>query len=151
MRLDCSLDYLFPVFFIQTLVPQVEHAFVDPKKSDLPGYAILNTSKGTIIVELFKDVSFEVIDKFIDLCEKGHFKGMHFRHVIKHYVIQAGNVDSLGAAEDWTLKGKRYSQLDTRVIKGEDVAQEIEEVDTDEYFQPKSHIGIINVTLKQKI
>ncbi|KAF2325066.1 hypothetical protein GH714_022562 [Hevea brasiliensis] len=82
MRLDCSLDYLFLVFFIQTLVPQVEHAFVDPKKSDLPGYA-------------------------------GHFKGMHFRHVIKHYMIQAGNVDSLGAVEDWTLKGKRYSQLDT--------------------------------------
>lgn len=31
------------------------------------------------------------------------------------------------------------------------LAQEIEEVDTDEYFQPKSRIGIINVTLKQEI
>lgn len=171
---------------------EAEHAFVDPKKSDLPGYAVLNTSKGTITVELFKDGSLEVVDKFVDLCEKGHFKGMRFRHVIKHYVIQAGDTDSVRAAEDLTLKGKHYSQLDTslkheafmlgtskgkhddkgfelfittapipdlteklivfgRVIKGEDVVQEIEEVDTDEYFQPKSRIGIINVILKQEI
>lgn len=48
--------------------------------------------------------------------EKGHFKGMRFRHVIKHYVIQAGDTDSVRAAEDLTLKGKHYSQLDTRLL-----------------------------------
>ncbi|KAK9984887.1 hypothetical protein SO802_034412 [Lithocarpus litseifolius] len=32
-----------------------------------------------------------------------------------------------------------------RVVKGEDVVQEIEEVDTDENYEPKSSIGIINV------
>ncbi|XP_021646641.2 peptidyl-prolyl cis-trans isomerase CYP21-4 isoform X2 [Hevea brasiliensis] len=127
----CGLIVLLTIFFLyssyshwslrsriqtqsrKSLGFEVEQAFLDPKKSDLPGYAILNTSKGTITVELFKDGSSEVVDKFIDLCEKGHFKGMRFRHVIKHYVIQAGDADSLGAAEDWTLKGKRYSQLDT--------------------------------------
>ncbi|CAH1435372.1 unnamed protein product [Lactuca virosa] len=35
-----------------------------------------------------------------------------------------------------------------RVIKGEDIVQEIEEVDTDEHYRPKSRIGIIDVTLK---
>ncbi|XP_015572340.1 peptidyl-prolyl cis-trans isomerase CYP21-4 [Ricinus communis] len=169
-----------------------DNAFARTKKSDLPKYAVLNTSKGFITVELFKDGSFDVVDKFIDLCKSGHFKQMPFRHVIKHYVIQAGDADNHGAAEDWTLKGKRYSQLDTslkheafmlgtskakhdektfelfittapipdlteklivfgRVVKGEDVVQEIEEVDTDEYFKPKSHIKIINVTLKDEI
>lgn len=39
---------------------------------------------------------------------------MRFRHVIKHYVIQAGDADNHGAAEDW--KGKNYSQLDTRLL-----------------------------------
>ncbi|KDP28275.1 hypothetical protein JCGZ_14046 [Jatropha curcas] len=171
---------------------EVDHAYVESKKSNIPGYAILNTSKGFITVELFKDGSFEVVDKFVDLCEKGHFNGMRFRHVIKHYVIQAADSDSLGAAEDWTLKGKHNSQLDTslkheafmlgtskakhddkrfelyittapipdltekvivfgRVVKGEDVVQEIEEVDTDEYYQPKAHIRIIDITLKQEI
>lgn len=38
-----------------------------------------------------------------------------------------------------------------RVIKGEDVVQDIEEVDTDEHYRPKSDIGIINVVLKQKV
>ncbi|MBA0656355.1 hypothetical protein Goklo_008720, partial [Gossypium klotzschianum] len=153
---------------------------------------ILDTAKGSITVELFKDSSLEVVDQFLDLCQRGHFNGMLFRHVIKHYVIQAGDSDKLGAVEDWTLKGKQYSQLDTslkheafmlgtskvkhdkkefelfittapipdlneklivfgKVIKGEDIVQEIEEVDTDEHYRPKSSIGIRSVNLKQSI
>lgn len=163
--------------------------FGESKKFDLPSYAILNTAKGSITAELYKDTSPEVVDKFLDLCQKGHFKGMPFHRVIKHYVIQGGDFPELGAAEDWTLKGKAHSKLATspkheafmlgttkpkpdtkgfelfittapipdlndklvvfgRVIKGEDVVQEIEEVDTDEHYQPKSPIGIIDVTLK---
>ncbi|KAF5752134.1 peptidyl-prolyl cis-trans isomerase cyclophilin-type family protein [Tripterygium wilfordii] len=167
------------------------NAFIDSKKYDIPGYAILNTSKGPVVVKLFKDGSPHIVDKFIDLCQKGHFKGMPFDHVIKNYVIHGGNSEGLGAAEDWTSKGKLHGQLATspkheafmlgtsktgdkkvfelyittapipdltdkllvfgRVIKGEDVVQEIEEVDTDEHYQPKSPIGIINVTLKREV
>ncbi|KAF8387642.1 hypothetical protein HHK36_026295 [Tetracentron sinense] len=167
-------------------------AFTDSKKFDLPGYAILNTSKGLITVELYKEGSPEIVDKFLDLCQKGHFKGMLFHRVIKNYVIQGGDIQRLGAAEDWTLKGKPHNQLAIspkheafmlgtskakhdnngfelfittapipnlndklivfgRVIKGEDIVQEIEEVDTDEHYQPKSPIGIINVTLKRYV
>ncbi|KAL7204924.1 hypothetical protein ACSBR2_017943 [Camellia fascicularis] len=171
----------------------IEHddAFADGKKSDVPGYVILNTSKGSITIELYKEGSPEVVDAFIDLCQRGHFKGMPFHHVIKNFVIQGGNSDIPGATDDWTLKVKHNSQLETsmkheafmlgttkakhdkegfelfittapipdlneklivfgRVIKGEDVVQEIEEVDTDEHYRPKSPIGIINVTLKEK-
>ncbi|KAF3456352.1 hypothetical protein FNV43_RR01002 [Rhamnella rubrinervis] len=164
----------------------------DSKKYDLPGFAILNTSKGYITVELFKDGSPEIVDRFLDLCQKGHFKGMTFSHVIKHYVIHGGDSQGLGAAEEWTSKGKLRGQLITspkheafmlgtskskqdskgfelfittapipdlndklivfgRVIKGEDVVQEIEEVDTDEHYRPKARIGIINVALKREI
>jgi len=173
-------------------VSEDEDAFVDSKKSDVPGYAVLNTAKGDITVELYKESSPEVVDEFIDLCQKGHFKGMPFNRVIKHFVIQAGDSKKVGAAEDWTLRGKHYNHLDTsmkheafmvgtskgkrddrgfelfittapipdlseklivfgRVIKGEEVVQEIEEVDTDENYQPKANIGIIKVSLKQKI
>ncbi|GAB2298434.1 hypothetical protein Dimus_032499 [Dionaea muscipula] len=161
------------------------------KKSDVPIYAVINTSKGPITVELFKDGSPEVVDKFISLCEKGHFKGMQFHRVIKNYVIQGGDVHSLGAPEEWTSRGNQYSQLDRsikheafmlgtskskrdnhgfelfittapiadlneklvvfgKVVKGEDVVQEIEETDTDQHFQPKSPIGILNVTTLEK-
>ncbi|CAI0402824.1 unnamed protein product [Linum tenue] len=163
---------------------------VDLRKYDIPGYAIFTTSKGPVTVELFKDSSPEIVDKFIELCQKEHFKGMHFLRAIKHYVIQAGNTDNLGNTEDWTVKGKHHGQLHAslkheafmvgtskgkrddkefdlfittapipdlseklvvfgRVVKGEDVVQEIEEVSTDEHYQPKSQIGIINASLKQ--
>ncbi|KAK1301449.1 hypothetical protein QJS10_CPB12g00302 [Acorus calamus] len=162
-------------------------AFGNRKKADLPSFAIINTSKGSITVELNKEASPETVDKFLDLCEKGYFKGMLFHRVIKNYVIQGGD-QGHGAAEDWTLKGKSQNQLSTspkheafmlgtsktkrsndhfelfittapipdlsdklivfgRVVKGEDVVQEIEEVDTDEHYRPKSPIGIINVEL----
>ncbi|XP_059625574.1 peptidyl-prolyl cis-trans isomerase CYP21-4-like [Cornus florida] len=167
------------------------NAFADIKKSDIPRYAILETSKGLITVELYKEVSPEVVDEFIDLCQKGHFKGMPFHRVIKNFVIQGGDSERHGDTEDWTLTGKHNSQLESlkheafmlgtskvkhdeevfelfittapipdlneklivfgRVIVGEDVVQEIEEVDTDELYRPKSPIEIINVTLKRKV
>ncbi|KAL5700286.1 peptidylprolyl isomerase [Ranunculus cassubicifolius] len=166
--------------------------FVDSKIFDLPSFAILNTSKGLITVELYKEASPEIVDSFLDLCQKGHFKGMLFHRVIKNYVIQAGDFQRLVPAEDWTLKPKPHGQFPSslkheafmlgtskvkhgikggfelyittapipdlndklivfgRVIKGEDVVQEIEEVDTDEHYRPKSPIGIIKVTLKHQ-
>ncbi|CAN0927650.1 Peptidyl-prolyl cis-trans isomerase CYP21-4 [Linum grandiflorum] len=170
---------------------QDESSISDLKKSDIPGYVIFTTSKGPVTVELYKDSSPEIVDKFIELCQKGHFKGMQFVRVIKHYVVQAGSTDNLGSTEDWTVKGKHLGQLHAsmkheafmvgtskgkhddkgfdlfittapipdlseklvvfgRVVKGEDVVQEIEEVDTDEHYRPKSQIGIISITLKHK-
>ncbi|XP_038719336.1 peptidyl-prolyl cis-trans isomerase CYP21-4-like isoform X2 [Tripterygium wilfordii] len=89
------------------------NAFIDSKKYVIPGYAILNTSKGHIVVELFKDGSPQIVDKFIDLCQKGYFKGMPFNHVIKNFVIHGAYSEGLGAAEDWTSKGKLHDWLAT--------------------------------------
>lgn len=161
------------------------------KKFDLPGYAIIETSKGSITVELHKDSSPEFVDKFLDLCQKGYFKGMLFHRVIKHFFIQGGDPHYLRAAEGWTLQGKSSGQLSTspkheafmlgtsktkpnakgfeifittapipelndklnvfgQVIKGEEIVQEIEEVDTDEHYRPKSPVEIVNITLKNE-
>ncbi|KAG9449021.1 hypothetical protein H6P81_008986 [Aristolochia fimbriata] len=160
-------------------------------KFDLPSYAVLNTSKGLITVELHKESSPETVDRFLDLCNKEYFKGMLFHRVVKNFVIQGGEPQGAGTAVDWTSRGKTQSQLATspkheafmlgtskmkqdnsgfqlfittapipdlndklivfgRVIKGEDIVQEIEEVDTDEHFRPKSPIGIINILLKRQ-
>ncbi|KAL8544873.1 hypothetical protein ACS0TY_005180 [Phlomoides rotata] len=171
----------------------VEHAssFGDAKKVDVPKYAVINTSKGAITVELYKEGSPEAVYEFVDLCQKGRFKGMAFTRVIKNFVIQGGDINKPGSTEDWTSRGKHYNHLDTslkheafmlgtsktkpdgggfdlfittapipdlsekinvfgRVIKGEDVVQEIEEVDTDEHYRPKAPIRIVEITLKQK-
>ncbi|KAL0744250.1 hypothetical protein Bca4012_085763 [Brassica carinata] len=174
------------------------HSFEDTnavsqqKNYDLLRYADISTSKGLITVELFKDASPEAVDKFLDLCQKDHFKGMPFHRVIKNYLVQAGHSSSSIPVEEWTAKGKLRGRLDTspkheafmlgtpknkgnnkdfellittapipdlndqlivfgRVLKGEDVVQEIEEVDTDEHYQPKSQIGIISIVLKREL
>jgi len=115
---------------------------------------------------------------------------MPFRHIIKNFVIQGGDFDFDGAAQEWITKAKASGKNDLspkheafmigtaknpnnkgfdlfittapipdlndklvvfgRVIKGEDIVQEIEEVDTDEHYQPKTPIGIMNIILKQE-
>ncbi|KAL3652929.1 hypothetical protein CASFOL_002610 [Castilleja foliolosa] len=182
-------------FQMEDMLSGVEHdsSRVDIKKVDVPKYAVINTSKGSITVELYKEGSPEVVNEFVESCQKGRFKGMHFNRVIKNFVIQGGgDINGHESTEDWTIRGKHYNQLDTslkheafmlgtskaknddggfdlfittapipdlnekinvfgRVIKGEDVVQEIEEVDTDEHYRPKALIGITEVTLKQKL
>ncbi|KAJ8534000.1 hypothetical protein K7X08_007324 [Anisodus acutangulus] len=155
---------------------------IERKKSDSPKYALISTSKGLITLELYKDGSPDIVDEFIDFSRKGHFKGMQFIRVIKNFVIHGSKVERPEATEDWTSRGKHYSQLDTSlkheafmlgtskekhegggfdlfittapipdlndkinvfgcVIKGEDVVQEIEEVDTDDHYRPKTPIS----------
>ncbi|KAK6120137.1 hypothetical protein DH2020_046043 [Rehmannia glutinosa] len=171
---------------------QHDNSFGETKKVDVPKYAVINTSKGSITVELYKEGSPEAVNEFVESCQRGRFKGMLFTRVIKNFVIQGGDVNRPGSMEDWTSRGKHYNQLDTslkheafmlgtsktkhdgggfdifittapipdlnekinvfgRVIKGEDVVQEIEEADTDEHYRPKAPIGITEVTLKQKL
>ncbi|XP_042041316.1 peptidyl-prolyl cis-trans isomerase CYP21-3, mitochondrial-like [Salvia splendens] len=176
---------------IEDTFSSAEHdsSFGDSKKINIPKYAVLQTSKGSVTVELYKEGSPEVVNEFVQACQNGHFKGMLFNHVIKNFVIHGGDANRPGSTEDWTSRGKHYNQLDTslkheafmlgtskmrpdgggfdlfittapipdlndkinvfgRVIKGEDVVQEIEEADTDEHYRPKAPIGITDVTLK---
>lgn len=162
----------------------------DLRMTSRPSYAEINTAKGPITIEIYKDASADVVDRFINLCKSNHFKGMPFRHIIKNFVIQGGDFDFDGAAQEWITKAKASGKNDRspkheafmigtaknpnnkgfdlfittapipdlneklvvfgRVIKGEDIVQEIEEVDTDEHYQPKTPIGIMNIVLKQE-
>ncbi|CAN6239221.1 unnamed protein product [Urochloa humidicola] len=162
----------------------------DLKLTSRPGYAVMNTGKGPITIEIYKDASADVVDRFINLCKSNHFKGMPFRHIIKNFVIQGGDFDFDGAAQEWITKAKASGKNELspkheafmigtaknpnnkgfdlfittapipdlndkltvfgRVIKGQDIVQEIEEIDTDEHYQPKTPIGIMNIILKQE-
>ncbi|MQM09491.1 hypothetical protein Taro_042365, partial [Colocasia esculenta] len=158
-------------------------------KYELPTYAILNTSRGSVTLELYRDAAPELVERFLDLCQKGHFNGTQFHRVIKNHVIQVSSSQKMGAAEDWMVEGRSDSHLGMspkhdafmlgtsknhdgkdfqlfittapihdlgsklivfgRVVKGENVVQEIEEVDTDENYQPKLPVGISDITLKR--
>lgn len=48
--------------------------------------------------------------------QKGHFKGMLFQRVVKHFVIQGGETDNHSVIEDWTSREKHYNQLEKRFL-----------------------------------
>ncbi|KAL1226236.1 Peptidyl-prolyl cis-trans isomerase CYP21-3 [Cardamine amara subsp. amara] len=162
-------------------------AFPGMKNNNVPRFAILDTGKGSVTIELFKDTAPSVVDQFMKLCQDGYFKGFLFRRVVKHSVIQAGDSGEFDAVKDWALQRKnlgpslkqeefmvgtpkaknkqggfeffivsaQVTDLNEkltvfgRIAKGQDVVQEIEEVETDEQYQPKSPIEIMSVTLLQ--
>ncbi|XP_052163395.1 peptidyl-prolyl cis-trans isomerase CYP21-4 [Oryza glaberrima] len=181
-----------PMLETEMDLPRAEHVgrSEDSTKTSRPSYAVIDTAKGSITIEIYKDASADVVDRFVSLCKSNHFKGMPFRHVIKNFVIQGGDFDFNGAAQEWILKAKASGEnalspkheafmigttknpnnkgfdlfittapipdlndklvVFGQVINGQDIVQEIEEVDTDEHYQPKTPIGILNITLKQQ-
>ncbi|CAA6653797.1 unnamed protein product [Spirodela intermedia] len=131
-------------------------------KFELPTYAILSTPKGSITLELYKNAEPGVVDRFLSLCQDGHFRGAHFYHVINSYVLQVGKNQNSGSAKDWILKTKSDIQLGRqdfelyitvkpipdssdkfivfgRVRRGEDVIQ-----------HPKLPGGISSISLKRE-
>ena len=58
--------------------------------------AIINTSMGTIKVELYQDLVPNTVENFIDLANDGFYDGLVFHRVINDFVIQGGGFESDG-------------------------------------------------------
>ena len=64
----------------------------------------LETSMGVVKVKLFKDTPLHR-DNFIKLVSEGFYNGVLFHRVIKDFMIQTGDPESIGAASDKPLGG----------------------------------------------
>jgi len=53
--------------------------------------ATLNTNKGDITIEFFKDQTPNTVDNFIKLAKEGFYDGVKFHRVIKGFMIQGGD------------------------------------------------------------
>jgi len=53
----------------------------------------LETSKGTIVLELYPDKAAKTVDNFIQYVESGHYDGTLFHRVIPDFMIQGGGFD----------------------------------------------------------
>ncbi len=65
---------------------------------DLPRVEI-ETSKGTIVVELFENEAPNTVASFISLVEKGFYDGTRFHRVIPNFMAQGGDPNSREGAE----------------------------------------------------
>ncbi len=54
-------------------------------------HAILETSMGTVEVELFEDKAPITTKNFIDLAQKGYYNGITFHRVIPQFMVQTGD------------------------------------------------------------
>ncbi|CAI9778381.1 unnamed protein product [Fraxinus pennsylvanica] len=139
----------------------VEHdnMFGDLEKAvAIPKYAVIKTSKGSITVELYTEGD---VDR-PGTTEDWTSKGKHYNQLdtsLKHEAFMLGTSKAKqdGSGFHLFITTAPIADLNEkisvfgRVVKGEEVVQEIEEVDSDEHYQPKTPIEITEVTLKQKI
>ena len=59
--------------------------------------AIMETSKGTININLFSQDAPNTVKNFSDLAKKGYYNGLSFHRVINNFMIQGGCPDGTGA------------------------------------------------------
>jgi len=58
--------------------------------------AVIETSKGKIVIELYKDKAPKTIDNFVKLAKKGFYNGVIFHRVIPGFMIQTGDPTGTG-------------------------------------------------------
>lgn len=57
---------------------------------------VMETSKGTIEIELNRDLAPKTVENFVTYVEDGFFDGLSFHRIIKGFMIQSGGLDSTG-------------------------------------------------------
>lgn len=66
--------------------------------------ATIETTKGTITIELWDDVAPKHAENFLKLVKNGFYDGLNFHRIIPNFVIQGGCPDGTGAGNPgWTV------------------------------------------------
>ncbi|KAG0581888.1 hypothetical protein M758_3G017200 [Ceratodon purpureus] len=164
------------------------------KSLHFPRYAIMNTTKGSMTIELFGNDAPLTVENFITHSKKGYYNGLSFHRVIKNFIIQTGDPkgDGTGGESIWggsfkdefntELTHEAYTvsmanigepnsnrsqffittiatpHLDMkhtvfgRVIRGQDVVQAIERVQTDKQTdKPLTPIYINSIDIADEL
>lgn len=67
-----------------------------PKEQIMGKQALIKTSKGEIVIDLFGDRAPRTVSNFVDLTNKGFYNGLIFHRVEPSFVIQGGDPDGKG-------------------------------------------------------
>jgi len=59
-------------------------------------YAIIDTDRGTVVIELYPKVAPKTVDNFETLVKKGFYNGLTFHRVVPDFVVQGGDPDGTG-------------------------------------------------------
>ena len=59
-------------------------------------YAIIETDRGIVVVELYPKVAPQTVANFEKLVNKGFYNGLTFHRVVPDFVVQGGDPDGTG-------------------------------------------------------
>jgi peptidyl-prolyl cis-trans isomerase B (cyclophilin B) len=62
--------------------------------------AVIETSKGRIVIEFFAEDAPNTVASFIELAEAGFYDGIRFHRVVPRFVVQAGDPQTKGLSAD---------------------------------------------------
>lgn len=78
------------------------------KMNDAKTYAVMETSMGTIELELFAKEVPKTVKNFVGLAKKGYYKGTIFHRVIDNFMIQGGDPTGTGSGGE-SIYGKTFA------------------------------------------
>ena len=83
--------------------------------------AILETSKGRIVIELYPEAAPKTVDNFATLIQQGFYDGLSFHRYVPGFVIQGGDPKGDGTGgPGWTIYGEfQDSELRSKMPKHE--------------------------------
>lgn len=58
--------------------------------------AVIETTKGTIVLELYKDKTPNTVNNFVKLINQGYYNGIVFHRVIPDFMVQTGDPTGTG-------------------------------------------------------
>ena len=79
-----------------------------PRMDNLKEYAVIETTMGTIEVELYPADAPKTVENFMKLAEKKYFDGVIFHRVSKGFVIQGGDPTGTGSGGK-SIWGKEFA------------------------------------------
>ena len=65
-----------------------------------PAYAVLDTSQGTIVIQLFPAVAPQTVANFENLANEGFYNDLVWHRIVQGFVIQTGDPNTRGAVND---------------------------------------------------
>ncbi|XP_005095944.1 peptidyl-prolyl cis-trans isomerase-like 1 [Aplysia californica] len=87
-----------------------------PKKSWQPSHVTIDTSMGTIVVELYWKHAPNTCRNFAELARRGYYNGVKFHRIIKDFMIQGGDPTGTGRGGA-SIYGKFFEDEFTEDLK----------------------------------
>jgi cyclophilin family peptidyl-prolyl cis-trans isomerase len=96
---------LLVIFFSMNLLAQAKKG--KTMESLKKPYAIIETSMGTVELELFERATPKTVKNFVELAQKGYYNGVIFHRVIDGFMIQGGDPTGTGRGGE-SIYGKPF-------------------------------------------